>query len=549
MRTIKLLVLSVVLTTDLSAQQVITVRPQHSKKLIRTLDKEEFLTRGESHINLRFDGEDYEYITYHSAKRMYQHYKDARFIEAAPYPAIFREIKHCYTLQELVGDKYLTVAVVNGKRIGPYEELSVDRFFDYETNKLYGYSYRDNGRYYVKDETRGKLYGPYDQFRRQDNRAFYFSYQKAGSWYVHDGTKDYGPFEDVQTVNSSQDKNGLIFSYKQSGAWMVHCKDSVPYRFSEKPFFSYDPNGKWKILGIPVDSGNRSWLLSQDGGKWEHRTTHQLIWSTGNEPLVATTMSSFSGKDENFTGWFAPYLMSGGWYNIHLGNQLIGTFQARTILPSPVPSPYYPVVLFKKTEGSEFVDGSRFYLYKSGVGLVEVPSDGLKTIALCGDSYHYIAGEDKVLYTDGRATKHKQVLKIDFSSFPKSWYMVKQEGYYAEYYKNGVRDNSTESKEKWVYGWFDTRDKPCIFIQKDDKTYAKVPTSTKLFGPVKARSVMAFSKNNEHYAEGDERGNQVLIDGKVISTGYALIYNPTKNAFHWISQDGQKLYFHTYELD
>ena len=42
---------------------------------------------------------------------------------------------------------------------------------------------------------------------------------------------------------------------------------------------------------------------------------------------------------------------------------------------------------------------------------------------------------------------------------------------------------------------------------------------------------------------------EVSIDGKLVSKGFNITYNPHANTFHWLSIEGKKMFLHTYQID
>jgi len=550
MKRINLVLIAVLLSTIATGQQIIRVRSQHSKKLIRTLRNGEFLMRGESRIQVSIKGEEFEYLTTFDGKQ--HHYKNDQLIGSGIYASRFWQV-NISRFTERIDGSYLTSAIVNNHKIGPYEELVIDPFFNREKNELSGYYYKHEGSYYIKNAKTGKTIGPYEAVRVQtiSSTGMYYTYQIGGKWFLHDFGKEYGPYLEVELRYSSTSPEGLTYSYKDLDGWKIQSREAIPHTFVSKPELRFDEQKQWLVYGTLKGDNGIPQLFFQNGNHFEHTEKSQTLLC-GNLPVLVATKTLAGASSQNQSIGLGNRFNYYDWYELRLANEVIDTFQIERVYAdnSYQASQFYPIILYKKANGSTKGNRDEFYLYKNGQGLVgPISSKNRNSLSVGGDSYAFIDSKDKTLYMNGIPTGDKEVSLIDLTEYPTNWWMAKKEGDYTVIYKNGKVDKSKRLQEKYPYMRFDTRDKPYIIVQSDNKSYAKTPTSSKLFGPVSPRSIIAFSAGNSHYAEGDERAAQILIDGKVISTGYSLVYNRDKNTYHWISQEGQRLFFHTYELD
>lgn len=547
MKTINILIFALLVGFTANTQQVISVRSQHTKKLIRALREGEMIGRGEGRILLRFDGEDYEYLTFFNGK--YQHYKNDQWLEELPFPWLGTP-KKSYRYHERIDGKYMFWGKINGTKIGPYEELELDRYTD-ENQQVHGYYYKTDNQYYVKDRETGKTHGPYEKIRVNEisEKNLLFTFLKDGQWYLKTRSETLGPFENVKPFYGSNEKYNLAYTYLSGGIWKINCPQPVTTTFVTEPFFEFCADGQWRAYGKLSGKEGKFCIVRQDGTVTEHSHVSQQLMHDG---LPAMTLRAISPSTEPTNGYgFGNSFGYLEWYEISIAGNTIGTFQVEALRGQLFgkSTSVYPLVLYQKAAAGS-ADRKQFYLYQNGIGLVgPIPADSRYTLTIGGNGYAYIADTDRRLYVNSVATSHTNVNMVDLAIDPEAWYMAKKEGYYLTVYRNEKPDHSGKLEEKYPYLKNSTRKAPYVVVTENNLSYVKLPASSKLYGPVNPRSIFAFSRDNTHYAEGDERAAKILIDGKVISSGYSLVHNPNKNAFHWISQEGQKLYFHTYEPD
>lgn len=525
------------------AQKVIKVRNQHSRTLINTLAKEEFIVRGEARLMVKTDGETYEYLTQREGK--YRLYENDRLIHVLPFARFDKPAFYAYSEKE--NGVWVTYAKIGGKTIGPYKDV---RFFytdDKRLDDLKGYLYETEEGRFIVDRKTNTTYGPYDDMRWHglgQNQMLIIA-KKGGATFVIDRTKTYGPYEAADYLYT-ESVDELAFTYAEKGIWRIHSKVTIDKSFVDKPELRFAPDGSWRVCGIPPNAAGKQYLFLQDGTSYLQTPESQTVYYPGMPVLTvervgATQLPGLSGRFE--------YNQA---YTVKQGDALLGEFYIETLASQLVgkTNQFYPLVLYRKLPQGISESRKEFYLLRAdGQLTAPIPAACRYTLSLGGDRYGYVNTKEGTLYLNGEQQPYKGVEMVDLSSYPENWLMAAKEGYYTTFYKNGKVDPSATLEKKYAYPRFQSRSLPYIIVTQNDKSYAKAPQSSKLFGPVNARSVIAFSKNNAHYAEGDERAAQILIDGKVIGKGYGLVYNTNKNAFHWVEQEGQNLYLHTYELD
>ncbi|MES2556116.1 MAG: FHA domain-containing protein [Bacteroidota bacterium] len=537
-------IMALTLAVGAHAQKVITVRAQHSKVLINTLRANENIVRGETRLLIKTDGERYEYLT--GEGQTYRHYENDRLLQTLPY-ARFDRPKY-YTWAKYENAKYMTYGKIGQKEIGPYQQLHFLTSGINADQALHGYYYTENDRSTFIDRETGKTYGPYDaiSWPKVSREHLLFSYRKGNGWWVVDRKGTYGPYDSVVPLYASTQPEGLAYTYKQKGVWRVHCKAEITKTFTLKPSLQFAEDGSWEVCGVATQSDGKQHIFLQDGTVYDQHQEIQTIRFPGLPVLIAKGHARITYPE--FDCQF-DYSES---YTIQRGEEVLGEFYIERLYGKLIgkSDKIYPLVLYKKNPEGISTSRKEFYLLHAEKGLTSpIPGDARYKLSVGGDTWAYLGGTERFLFLNGEQQSWSNVNMVDVSASPKNWYMAVKEGNYVNLYRNGKADASAETADKFATYNYPTRNKPFVVVTENDKSYAKTPHSSKLYGPVNPRSIIAFSKNNTHYAEGDERSAQILIDGKVIGKGYGLVYNEDKNAYHWVSQEGQKLYLHTYELD
>ena len=453
-----------------------------------------------------------------------------------------------YTYGKYENAKYQYYGKIGQKEIGPYQQLSFLTSGINANQALHGYYYVENDRSTFVDRETGKTYGPYDaiSWPNINHEHLLFSYRKGNGWFVVDRKGTYGPYDSVVPFFASTQPEGLAYTYKQKGVWRVHCKAGIDKAFTRKPALQFAEDGSWEVCGIATQSDGKQRIFLQDGTVYDQHSGIQSLRFPGLPVLTAKGQGSVTYP--GFRGQFNYNEL----YILQRGDEVLGEFYVEYLYGKLIgkSDKIYPLVLYKKNPEGTAINRKEFFLLHTEKGLTSpIPGDARYKLSIGGDTWAYVGGTERFLFLNGEQQSWSDVNMVDVSASPKNWYMAVKEGVYTNLYKNGKPDASAETENNYATYNFATRNKPFVFVTENDKSYVKTPHSSKLYGPVNSRSIIAFSKNNAHYAEGDERAAQILIDGKVIGSGYGLVYNADKNAYHWVSQEGQKLYLHTYELD
>lgn len=525
------------------AQQVITVRDQHSRTLINTLAKEEFIVRGEARIMVQTDGEHYEYLTQREGK--YRLYENDRLKHILPFARFEKPAFYAYSEKE--NNVWVTYAKIGEKTLGPYRNLRFYHNGDARLEDLYGYLYETDEGKFITDRVGNKTYGPFEDvtWNGMVRNQLLIVAKNAGMYTVIDHAKTYGPYEAAEYLYTEEPED-VSFAYKEKGVWRIHSKVKIDMQFVDKPELRFAPDGSWRVCGIPAGSDGKQRIFLQDGTTYLNTAELQSIYFPGMPVLTVersgtTLLPGLTGRFEYNQAYVVKKgdVSLGEFYIEILNGQLIGKTDK-----------FYPLAFYRKLPQGVSESKKEFCLLRAdGTFTAPIPVFGRYTVSIGGDGYGYVDTKEGVLYLNGEKQQYTGVEMVDLTSYPQTWLMAAKQGYYTTFYKNGKPDPAATLEKKFNYTRFQSRSLPYIIVKENDKSYAKVPQSSKLYGPINPRSVMAFSKNNAHYAEGDERNAQVLIDGKVIGSGFGLVYNQHKNAFHWVEQEGQKLYLHTYELD
>lgn len=537
-------IMALTLAVSAHAQKVITVRPQHSKVLINTLRANENIVRGETRLLLKTDGEQYEYLT--QENQTFRHYENDRLLQVLPY-ARFDRPKY-YTYGKYDNAKYQYYGKIGQKEIGPYQQLYFLTSGTGSTEALHAYYYNQNDQSTIVDRETGKKYGPYEaiSWPNVSREHLLFSFRKENRWYVADRKGTYGPYDSVVPLYASTQPEGLAYTYKEKGVWRIRCKAEIPQTFTRKPSLQFAEDGSWEVCGVATQSDGKQRIFLQDGTVYDQHAEIQTLRFPGLPVLTAKGHGSVT-----YPGFQCQFNYNES-YTIQRGDEVLGEFYVEQLYGKLIgkSDKIYPMALYKKNPEGTAINRKEFYLLHIEKGLTSpIPGDARYKLSIGGDTWAYVGGPERFLFLNGEQQSWSEVNMVDVSASPKNWYMAVKEGQYVNLYRNGKPDASAETTDKFASYNFPTRNKPFVIVSENDKSYAKTPHSSKLYGPVNPRSIIAFSKNNAHYAEGDEREAQILIDGKVIGKGYGLVYNANKNAYHWVSQEGRKLYLHTYELD
>lgn len=516
------------------AQQVIRVRGKHSRELIHTFKKGESLSRGESKIHIKADGAGYEFSTMTEDYRFFL-YKNGKCLgEYAGY--YFSDDAYWVKPVRQGEQKRSTLYLKSGQKFGPYER--VYPVMDYSNNSITGIQYQENGRKYMRSLLNGKTYGPFSELSvaKLTKEETIFSYKTDAGCYVVHNEDLFGPYKDTRTVHyhyNAKAGGKFYFHYQDAdGNWHTwYDQAELPYAFrSMPPTLTVFDNGKIMLMGYPADGVDQAYFI--EGKKYDYKPyLHEIETNSFGDVLTV--------KSNPERSYSAPA-------QLFENGQPIGTFKRGYITRSNChSSSYYQALLTDTATGLTYVYGDRELRL---LGKEEEINN--YQVYLVGNDYFHVRKSDSTLIKNGEPTEHKKVTMLDLSHYPSDIVMVKKEGGYDVFYKNGKPMSYAEIKTaRYNPDWYNIKDNPLRFETIDDKTYISAKGSSKKFGPVNRGNDFVFSAGSKHLGECNNRKMEIYIDNKLFSPGFSLAYHPQMNAFYWLSIDKDKLYLHCYQND
>lgn len=514
------------------SQNVVKVKGKHTKTLIHTLKEGEFISRGESKILIQSTGVGHEFIV-ENGKREYKLYKNGKF-QGNFSSFHFTGDDYWKTTVEINGKQQFYMHFANGTKQGPFDQI--DALTSWKNGKYIvdGYQYKINKMYYFHYFHSKKTFGPFEYLTINSisNEDLTYTYKIDNKIHFNHNGKDFGPYEDAKIdytfIGPSTKK--FAFKYKnQKGEWKVYYQKELPLSFWSAPSIRVFNNDQIAITGTDVSSKKGEEYVYINGQKFLSRYYKaDVIYNSFGDVLHVFRNS---GKD-----------------TIYEGKNHLGVFNTVDLYWGNLENTPYFRMLFKKDLGNNVFEYSAYK--KNEFKVVGTSNDfEIKDFYIVGEDFIYISKSDSTLFVNGKKTEHTKIVNYDCSYFP-DIYMVKKNGIYDEFYKNGIKITFEEAKLGPIYPeWYNVKGKAYNFDFKDDKAYVIPKGSEKRFGPVEANNFFAFSNGNKHYAECNDRKMEVFIDGKLISSGFSLTHDPKKNQFHWLSLDKNKLYLHTYVND
>ncbi|MGV3632526.1 MAG: hypothetical protein ACO1O6_15060 [Bacteroidota bacterium] len=532
MNKLLLFICSAALGGNLLSQVVVTVKGKHSKELIHTFKKGEFLSRGESRLHIKTDGVGYEFCTMDEKYRYYLYKNGKSLGEFANYT--FSDDP--YSIKPIRKDEAVSYVfqLKSGEKYGPYE--SVSPIYDYSNYQINGISYQQNSKRYFKSFITGKTYGPYNDLSisRLTKEEMTYTYKDAKGWYIGHNDQVYGPYKDIRSpfYYNRRGKEKFYFHYQtEKEEWHTfYDQADLPYAFIKgAPSLQVFDNGKVMLNGFPASGNGDSSFTYIDNKRYffsgtdlEHNSFGDIMVAKPDPENRYYGLSTISIDGQEIGKYKRGYLTAGNCFN----------------------SPYFQTLL---TDTSKH----EVYLYgKGGFQLLdrEEEVDNYMVYLVNEDIYH-VRKSDRALMKNGKETGHRNVVSMDFSNYPQI-IIQKKEGDFDVFYRNDKVMNYDEVRKiKYNTTWLNLKDNPVHFVEIDGKTYVMAKGSSKKFGPVKRYNDFAFSKGNAHLAECDNRKMEIYLDNKLFSPGFSLAYHPQTNAFHWLSIDNNKLYLHTYQND
>lgn len=514
------------------SQNVVKVKGKHTKTLIHTLKVDEFITRGESKILIQNNGLGYEFIV-QNQQRDFKLYKNGKFLGSFPW-FHFSDDDYWKTSVENNGKKMYYLHFSKGTKYGPYDKIDVISSMKNGEWNIDGYEYKINEMYYFHSFYSKITYGPYSYLRIYNltENEITFTYKIDNKVHISHNGKDFGPYSDavIDYTYSGRDTKKFAFKYKnEKGDWKVYYKKEFPLTFRSQPNIRVFSNDNFAVSGNEINSEKGMEFVYVNGDTYKSKyNKYDVIYNSFGDVIQIINNAE---KD-----------------TVYEGKNILGIFNTIDLYWGNLENtPYFRLLFKKEIEKGVF----EYSAYKKNEFKVVGTSNDfeIRDFYIIDNDFIYLRKADSALIVNGKETGHKKVTNLDYRYYP-DVYMVKKNGIYDEFYKNGKIITYEEAKKGPIYPeWYNIKGKPYTFEFKNEKAYVIPKGSEKRFGPVEANNFFAFSKDNKHFAECNDRKMEVFIDGKIISPGFCLVHNPKTNEFHWLSLDKNKLFLHTYVND
>ncbi|MCE3296267.1 MAG: hypothetical protein K0R65_1981 [Crocinitomicaceae bacterium] len=520
------------LTFPAFTQKVITVKGRHSKTLIHTFKKGEYLSRGEARIHIKASGAGYEFCTTDENYRYYLYKNGQNLGEYAGF--YFTDDSHTVKLIRKGDERFYTLTLKSGEKFGPYE--SVGPVYDYSTYDITGIRYKQNGQYYLRNLTTGKTYGPHPDFSINilTKGEMTYTYKDDRGFMLVHNDKTYGPYANLSSeyyYGNGKPKH-FYFHYKtENDEWRTHFEGSdLPRSFKDTPKIGVFENGKVMQSGVPAGSESDTVYYFIDERRYAEIPYRQEIECNSFGEVLTAKMESSSSD--------SPAL-------IYDEGKELGKYKRLYLPPSNCHnSPYFQCLFANPESGEVFIYGNQKFVR---LGTEEEINN--YEVHLLGQDYYFIRKTDQVLIKNGQETGNKNMKSMDASNYPEIILHETGAGF-DRFYRNGKKLSYNEvAQYKRNPQWYNLEDSPLRFVENDGKTYLIAKGSGKKYGPVKRYNEFRFSRGNAHLAECDNRQMQIFIDNKLFSPGFSLEFHEKENAFYWLSTDKNKLYLHTYQND
>jgi hypothetical protein len=516
------------LTLNVYSQNVIKVRSKHTKVLVYTMKEGEYISRNESKILIKNTGADFEFVV-ENKKREYNLIKNGKSLGITD-TYRFSDDEYWKTSTLSGETKMYYLHLKNGKKFGPFSSVYPVTTYKNQKSIIDGYQYTKDDKYYFHSFHLNKTFGPYDNFsiNNSEKGMLYFTYKFNNQDYVYINSKIFGPYSEARIslpYYSNDDRSRFCIKYKNaSGDWKVFHEKELNYVFKYNPNIEFLENNLIKITGsLKSDTDLESVILKDKVYKYKYNKYEFASNSVGDGMQIIKSSDNDS---------------------VFIDNKLIGVFKTFTIYKSSViESDFYNILLQKKTADNK----TEYFLCKNkelvSIGK-DLEIDGYK-IKIFKNDYFYMRNSDSTLIKNGKETEFKGIKNFHFNEKNQQVMLIKN-GNFDDFYLDGKKLNYEQAKSAGLNPeWYNVKGKDFNYETVDDKTYIIPKGSTKKYGPVIRGNKFVFSHGNLHYGECDEYKMNIFIDGKLFSSGFALVNNPTTNEFHWLSTDKNKVYFHT----
>jgi hypothetical protein len=479
-------------------------------------------------------GAEYQVVTYDDNQKYYKYTKTEK---RKPFAVDIWEDEVIISGKEN-GLEYFK-AKATGQKYGPYTGIQAHR--NLAKKALYGYSYLDNGKSYFVDMINNKNYGPFEGggLWYMDDSNIVYSYAEttpAGKqvYLMENGNKQ-GPFEQVVYRRAEFGKASPIIVTMKGGKYFVNQDAWKSTAFAGYPSSITEMQNGWAFENNEVVGSKDKWIYLPNGKKIESTEKLKHAFNSKGQVLRLELLGG-GGSDAA--------------YNVIFDGKEIGTFALRKntrqdLINSDIFDHQLMKVDFKNNYSLGYHDVN--YYFSPSLGLVgPFAEKDLSKIYFIPDGYAFIKS-DSTLEINGKKALD-DVIAVDFTGYPQTWFALQQRDDYAIPFKNGVEGTLADVPEKLRF--FHTKDKPLVKVKrKNNQYFLRVSATNKLLGPVSEYNEGITSKDMKHYITVMDETENVIADGKVIGkAGFKLTYNEKLHAFHWLTQSGQALNMHTYKL-
>lgn len=513
----------------LFSQKVVKVRGQQSKEILYSFKEGEFLATGESKLYLKSIAMNVEFIISNQNQSTNTLYKNKLKIASFPiWYYRFTDFDYWYEYPDTKNSSLRTIKFANGESFGPFQELYP--YTDSKSNKCVLYSYSKNGKRHLTIPAQKKTIGPCDKIevKSASIERIVFTYYKENKWYIFMNGKDYGPYAAIQTSYDYQGKDPVHFMFKKAddSKWKVFYQNELPYEFTSCPSLMFMENGKIIISGSMSDG----YFHILDGKKYAEKPGETKVFfdTKGDNQLVA----KYEGGSNQNPTLYAKDVKIGNYEHINLYNG------------SSVKSSF--VTALFRAEVTE--SGSSYYGFNGQmVKLFDLKKGESCEVKFIGNDCYYLNTTDSILYKNN-VEIHRQVRSIYIEGNELVIYKINKG--YDEFY-NLNKKLSVGELQKMGYNsmWYNMKENEFSFSKKDGKDFISAKNTSLLFPIYSRYNDFAFSTDKKHVLEAANRRMEIYLDGKYLSPGFSISYNPETNCFYWISVDKKHLYLHSYHLN
>ncbi len=551
MRGILFCTIALVLSIQMAAQSTITIKPQHSKKVVYSFKNDEELYADEARLFARIDGGECEFVTTRGQRKYYAH-KGSKTYGPFSWGHYY---ENTFSVDRTDDGLWMLNDFARRKKYGPFKRITVDgTMYGKTKRKLYGYCYQSDSLMYVQDMRNGKRHGPFRHavLHRATKSEFYFTYELNNQHFISLNGQVQGPFHNIVARYPRDEAQAFYYSIQKNvnGDYYAYVGDKTFGPFHKSPGVTgslnnlvvkaYATNNKPAV--IELNSGER---FLQGSGAGKFTRFEDGSWLYGQYLFDDSTLS-YEQKVDIRRKEPIPIRLSSS-------NGVIGLFYCMN-------DDYWP----RKGSATSYVMEVREYqpnltaeqiadlpkkiLYN---GQLIEPICNIKRWTLSNNlnCFAYVDTESGELIIDNQRTGILNTKSYDISNYPKNWIVRTHADGVGKVYKNGklLLDQQSDGFPHIEFigrtgRWYST-------YRLNRETYVVSSNNNRPIGPLRLsrRQQITPSDNGRHLAIPSV--DAVYVDGKIIDRGFSVIYNKHLNAFMWLSVDDNQLIMHTYELD